>query len=133
MLFAIGMFLFIAWVGMHLDGSAKPSVKCKQAGDTFTITYRDRTIYVVADPNVRLPSYKRDGTFEFITLPSGHGRASVAQAEHFISRSKTTYLARFLFDFTNRKEPIWLIQYDPESSKKLSEIQLKLVSFIRNQ
>lgn len=127
------MFLLITWVGKLMAFGPTPKVKCKQVGDTFTIMYRHRVIYVVADATVRIPSYKRSGDFEFITLPVGCGYDSAAQAEHFISRYKTTYLARFLFDFTNMKEPIWLIQYDPECSKKLSEIQMKLLSFIRNQ
>lgn len=130
-LFLIGLLALITSLGTLMTGLKKPKIKCSQLEDTFTIVYRRRTIYVTATLKDRIPSYIRKGDYEFITLPVGAGSESVKRAEHFVSRAKTTYLVRYLFDFSNIKEPIWLFQYDPENAKALSEIQWKLLSFIR--
>lgn len=127
------LFVMSTFLGAVIMDALKKKVTCTQRGDTFAVFYRNRTIYIRADNKVRIPSYNYQGDIEFITLPVGHGYKSALQAEHFISRYKTTRLVKCLFNFSEMKEPLCLLHYDPAYAKELSQIQYKLLSFIRSK
>lgn len=112
-------------------GAGKPRVATHGNANTFIIEYGERIIKVTSNPKVRLCSYKRLKNLETIVVPGGKGVKTIEQAEHFISRYRTSKLVKYLFDFQSMKEPVRLMAFDPANAKELSEVQLKLKSFLR--
>lgn len=129
-LFACLFFLAVL-IGTAIMGTYKRTVKCKTRGLEFTITYKNRTLYITGSREIRIPSYKRKGTYEFITIPVGRGQEGVTQIENFMHRYRTSMLARRLFNFSAKRNPVALWQFDPEYAKELVEIQHKLHCFCK--
>jgi hypothetical protein len=115
-----------------MDGVKKDKVTYTETSDSFVIIHNNRRIIVTGKPNTRLCTYRWKGKTETITFPIIDGVNPVEQVEHFISRYKTSRLSKYLFDFSNMKDPANLLAFDPVNGKMLSEIQLKLKSYIRN-
>lgn len=126
------LFLMAMGIGYVMDGARKDKISCHETSDSFVILYNDRRIVVSGKPNTRLCTYRWKGKIETLTFPIIDGVNPLDQVEHFISRYKTSRLSRYLFDFTSMKDPANLVLFDPVNGKMLSEIQLKLKSYIRN-
>ncbi|AEV89746.1 hypothetical protein OBP_309 [Pseudomonas phage OBP] len=126
-----GLFIMAVLIGTVIMGTYKRTVKCKTRGHEFTITYKDRTLYITASREKRIPSYKRVGSFEFITIPVGRGHEGITQIENFMQRYRTSILAKGLFNFSAKRHPIKLFQFDPEYARELVEIQHKLHCFCK--
>lgn len=126
------LFLMAIGIGYVMDGVKKDKVICTETSEGFVIIHNNRRIIVTGKPNTRLCTYRWKGKTETITFPTIDGVDPIEQVEHFISRYKTSRLSKYLFDFSNMKDPANLLAFDPINGKALSEIQLKLKSYIRN-
>jgi hypothetical protein len=119
-------------IGYIMDGVKMDKVNYLETKESFVIQYNNRRIVVTPSSNTRLCTYRWKGKIETITFPTIVGVNPLEQVEHFMSRYKTSRLSKCLFNFSNMKNPTDLIAFDPVNGKLLSEIQLKLKSFIRN-
>lgn len=126
------LFLMALGFGYLIDGKKEIKVGYLETPDNFTIYYDQRRIVVSGKKNVRLCTYSWKGKFESITFPLIDGDNKIERIEHFISRYKTSMLTKYLFDFSSMNNPVFLLSLDPFHGKELSEIQLKLKSYIRN-
>lgn len=129
-LFGVLFFLAVI-IGSIINGTLKKTVKCKDDGMEFTITYDNRILYITASRELRIPSYTRKGSFEFITVPVGRGKEGINQIETFMQRVKVSILVKQLFHFSARHNPIGLWQFDPKHANELKEIQHKLLCFCK--
>lgn len=127
----VSIFFLAILIGMGIMGTYRQTVKCKIREMECTITYKNRTLYVTASRELRIPSYKRKGCFEFIYIPVGRGDEGVKQIENFMHRYRTSILAKRLFNFSAKNNPVGLWQFDPEYANELVEIQHKLHCFCK--
>lgn len=134
MTFALFFILFWVAVGIGyiMDGVKKDCISYQETNESFVIHYNNRRIIVSGNNKTRLCAYKWKGKIETITFPITSHTDPIQQIEHFISRYKTSRLTKYLFDFSNMKDPANLLAFDPNNGKLLSEIQLKLKAYIRN-
>lgn len=123
-----GIFVVCVIVGYFIAGDKKAKVRCDINGGLFTISYRDRTIYVTNDGMRN--SYKRSGDFEYINVVIGWDEESIVEVEEFIERSRTSILVRELFRFSAGNEPKLLMFFDPAHCKELVQVHQKLKAFV---
>lgn len=125
------LFLFMGAtiLGHLIYSERKARVKSVRSGNTFRIFYDNRTIEVILDPKIRIPSYSWVGKAERIVVPKIYG--NVKQIELFMTRYKTSMLADALFRFSERNS-MAIVRLDPVNAKKLIDIQLRLKCFIKN-
>lgn len=128
----LALFVMAMGIGHLMCGVRKNKVSHLETADSFIIQYNDRKIVVTGIPNINTCVYRWHGKVETITFPIHQGNRNIEQVEYFISRYKTSRLSKCLFDFKNMKDPALLLAFDPANGKILSEIQLKLKSYIRN-
>lgn len=126
------LFLMALGIGYFIDGNKEIKVGCVETPDKFIIFYDQRKIIVSGKNHTRLCTHRWKGKNEDITFPLMDNDNSIERIEHFISRYKTSQLTKYLFDFSNMNKPVFLLSLDPFHGKELSEIQLKLKSYIRN-
>lgn len=126
------LFMMAMGIGYVMDGVRKDKVNFLETRESFIIQHNDRRIVISPAHGKRLCTYKWKGKVETLTFPVIPGTNPLISIEYFIPRYKTSRLIRYLLDFENMKDPTLLLAFDPANGKVLSEIQLKLKSFIRN-
>lgn len=127
------LFLFMAAVGIGclICNDRKIRISCQRSGDRFTIYYDQRVINIELTSRVRIPSYTWVGKVETIVIPKHSG--SLEQIELFMTRYKTSRLAEALFRFSEGARAWPIIRFDPEYSKELIGIQMRLKCFIKDR
>lgn len=125
------LFLLVCYAGYVISGTKRARVKCVVVGKELVIEYKRRTIYVTLDKGTRIPTYRRKGSFEYITVPNGTGKEVVEQMEHWADRSRPSLLVKALFKFSQLSHPVDLLRFDPAYGRELSKVQQELYNFIR--
>lgn len=126
------LFLMAMGIGHVMCGVKKDQVSFSETRESFIIHHNDRRIVISPAHGKRLCTYKWKGKVETLTFPVIPGTNPLISIEYFIPRYKTSRLIRYLLDFESMKDPALLLAFDPANGKVLSEIQLKLKSYIRN-
>lgn len=124
-----GVALALGWL---IDGVKRDKVSYQETRDSFIIRYNERRITVSGRKDTRLCTYRWKATNETIIFPLIHEGDRLELVEHFISRYRTSHLTSCLFRFGGIRDANHLLMIDPANGQILSEIQMKLKSFIRN-